>query len=277
MDKKIELNDGFSIPEIGFGTAQLRGREGCKAIVDAINHGYYFLDSAFNYDNEGIVGDAVRQVSIPRSEITVMSKLPGRYHAYHDALNAIEESMARMKLEYFDLYLIHWPNPKQNQYVEAWQALIEAQKRGYVKSIGVSNFLPEHIEKLLKETDVKPAVNEIQVYPYFNNQEVLEFDRQRQIRTIGWSPLGRDGSIFSDEMLKQIARDKSKSVAQVVLRWELQLGVIPIPRSHSAEHQLENMNIFNFDLNQTEMTNISSLTRYDGRSEDQNPALHEQH
>lgn len=277
MDQQIKLNDGNQIPAIGFGTAQLRGNGGQQAITAAINNGYHFLDSAFNYDNEGAVGAAVRQSSVPREQITVMSKLPGRYHAYQDALNAIEESLFRMQLDYFDLYLIHWPNPQQDQYVSAWQALIEAQKRGDIKSIGVSNFLPEHTMRLIKETDVIPAVNEIQVYPYFNNQAGIEFDQQHAIQTIGWSPLGRSGNIYKDPALLQNAADENKSVAQVVLRWELQQGVIPIPRSHSAHHQLENRAIFDFKLNQQQMAKISSLSQIDGRSADQNPATHEQH
>ena len=162
------LNDGNVLPAIGFGTYKLTGTNGVRAMVGALNLGYRLLDSAFNYENEGAVGEAVRQSGIPRSQLIVASKLPGRHHRYQEAIDTIEESLYRAGLDYYDLYLIHWPNPKEDLYLEAWQALIQAQRFGLIRSIGVSNFLPEHIDRLIKETGVTPAVNQIEIGMQFN-------------------------------------------------------------------------------------------------------------
>ena len=168
---EIRLNDGLTLPVIGFGTAAVIGNEGANAVDQAIHAGYRLIDTAYNYENEGTVGEAVRRSSVPRQELRITSKLPGRYHEYEKAVPAIQESLYRAGLDYYDLYLIHWPNPKQGHYVEAWQALIEAKKWGLVRSIGVCNFLPEHLEHLEKETGVKPSINQIELHPYFNQEE----------------------------------------------------------------------------------------------------------
>ncbi|MDN6425228.1 MAG: aldo/keto reductase, partial [Bifidobacterium crudilactis] len=156
-------NDGLALPAIGFGTYKLRGFDGATAIESALDNGYRLLDSAVNYDNEGTVGAAVRRSGVPREDIIVTSKLPGRYHNHNQAVETVEESLLRMDLDYIDLYLIHWPNPIEDQYVEAWQTLVELRERGLIKHVGVSNFLPEHIDRLIKETGVTPAVNQIQL------------------------------------------------------------------------------------------------------------------
>lgn len=162
------LRDGLILPEIGFGTYTLTGAAGVNAIVSALDLGYRLLDTAVNYENEGTVGEAIRRSSVAREKICISSKLPGRHHHYKEAIATIQESLYRTGLDYFDLYLIHWPNPQQDLYVEAWQALIDAQKFGLVRSIGVSNFLPEHIERLEQETNVLPTVNQVELHPYFN-------------------------------------------------------------------------------------------------------------
>ena len=168
---EITLNDGFTLPVIGLGTYKLNGNEGANAIQSAIDMGYRLIDSAYNYENEGTVGEAVRRSSVPREQLRVTSKLPGRYQAYDKAVTTIQESLYRANLDYYDLYLIHWPKPKQDTYVEAWQALIDAKKWGLIRSIGVCNFLPEHIERLERETGVKPSVNQIELHPFFNQAE----------------------------------------------------------------------------------------------------------
>ena len=168
---EFTLNDGLKVPAIGLGTYKLKGASGVQSILSAIDHGYRLLDSAYNYENEGTVGEAVRRSSVPREKLLIASKLPGRYHDYDLAIEAIQESLYRANLDYYDLYLIHWPNPKQGKFVEAWQALIDAKKWGLVRSIGVSNFLPEHIERLVEETGVKPSINQIELHPFFNQKE----------------------------------------------------------------------------------------------------------
>ena len=184
--------------------------------------------------------------------------------------------MYRSHLDYFDLYLLHWPNPKRGMYVEAWQALIDAQKFGLVKSIGVCNFLPEHLEKLQKETGILPAINQIELHPYFNQKEMRQFDKENGIVTMDWSPLGRASSVLKNETLVQLGQKYHKSVGQIILRWEYQLDTIPIPKSSSPIRQRENMNIFDFEISQSDMEKINDLTRPDGRTENQDPAVYEE-
>lgn len=273
---EIALHDGLTLPVIGLGTYNLRGNEGVNAITSAIDAGYRLIDTAYNYENEGAVGEAVRRSSVPREKLRITSKLPGRYHAYDKAVQAVQESLFRANLDYYDVYLIHWPNPKQDLYVEAWQALIDARKWGYVRSIGVSNFLPEHIERLEKETGVKPSINQIELHPFFNQEPLRTWHRERDIQIESWSPLARAREILQNRTLQHIARRHDKSISQVILRWHYQLGAISIPKSSSPKRQLENLSIFDFSLNETEMREISDLTRPDGRINNQDPATYEE-
>ncbi|MDQ0204854.1 aldo/keto reductase [Pectinatus haikarae] len=272
----ITLNDGFKIPAIGFGTYTLKGKNGIKSIQDAVNAGYRLLDSAFNYENEGTVGHAIKKCFIGRDKLFVCSKLPGRRQAYREALETIEESLYRADLDYYDLYLIHWPNPRIDQYVEAWQAFIEARKRGYIRSIGVCNFLPEHIDRLLKETDVCPCINQIELHPYFNQELQRNYNSSHHIVTQSWSPLGRGNALLTDPVIANIANTHQKSVSQIILRWHVQLNALPIPKASGITHQRENIDIFNFQLSDEEMLQISGLTRTDGRSFAQDPAVYEE-
>lgn len=279
MNNKVPekvLNDGVKVPAIGFGTAWIKGAAGVKILTNAIDAGYRLIDSAFNYENEGAVGQAVRLSAVPREELVICSKLPGRHHAYKEALETIEESLYRGGLDYYDLYLIHWPNPKVDLYVEAWQAMIEAKKRGYIRSIGVSNFLPEHNDRLVKETGVAPSINQIELHPYFNQQEQLAQDAKYGIVAESWSPLGRGHSMLSNEVIGSIAAAHGKTPTQVILRWHVQLGAIPIPRASSLAHQKENLDIFSFKLSEAEMQVISGFSRADGRLWDQDPAIYEE-
>mgnify|MGYP002604680219 CR=1 FL=1 len=177
----LTLNDGHPLPVMGLGTYQIRGGAGHQQILAAIKSGYRLIDSATNYDNEGIVGEAIRQSGVPRSELFITSKLPGKYHGYDDALMAIQESLARMGLDYFDLFIIHWPLPKRDKYVEAWQALVTAQKLGLIRSIGVSNFEPEHLDRIIDATGVKPAVNQIEIHPYWVQTDNVQANIDRGI------------------------------------------------------------------------------------------------
>lgn len=184
---EVTLNDGIRIPMIGLGTAKVKGSDGVRAITSALDGGYRLIDTAYNYENEGTVGAAIRRSSVKREDLRISSKLPGRYHSYQEAVTAIQESLYRANLDYYDLYLIHWPNPKQDQYVEAWQALIDAKKWGLIHSIGVSNFLPEHLKRLEEETGVLPSINQIELHPFFNQEEQRKWHEQHGIVTESWS------------------------------------------------------------------------------------------
>src|SRR5690625_520957 len=273
---EITLNDGLTLPAIGFGTASLKGHVGVNAITHAIHNGYRLLDSAFNYENEGAVGEAVRRSDVPREALKITSKLPGRHHAYDQAVTTIQESLYRANLDYYDLYLIHWPNPKKDNYVEAWQALIEAKKWGLIRSIGVCNFLPDHIERLEKETGVKPSINQIELHPFFNQEQQRKWHEANNVRTESWSPLARANAVLQHEAIQKIADKHNKTVSQVILRWHHQLGAIPIPKSASPTRQLENITIFDFSHAESEMSTIAALTRPDGRNKDQDPAVYEE-
>ncbi|MCF2650619.1 aldo/keto reductase [Niallia circulans] len=273
---QITLNDGLVIPAIGFGTYDLRGASGVQAMTTAIDMGYRLLDSAFNYENEGAVGEAVRRSAVSRDQLFLTSKLPGRHHQYDKAIYTIQESLYRTKLDYYDLFLIHWPNPKTDLYVEAWQALIDAKKWGLIRSIGVCNFLPEHLDRLKKETGVLPSINQVELHPFFSQKEQLAYDKENGIVTESWSPLGRANNVLENETIQQIAKAHGKTISQVILRWHTQLGALPIPKSSSPQRQKENLEIFDFQLTEEQMQQISGLTREDGRIADQDPAVYEE-
>ncbi|WP_277964410.1 aldo/keto reductase [Pseudomonas sp. RIT-To-2] len=273
----ITLNDGHTLPAVGFGTYRLNGREGVEAIVNATASGYRLLDGAVNYENEGAVGEAVRRSGVARQDLRIASKLPGRHQAYDDALVSIEESLFRTRLDYFDLYLIHWPNPSKGLYVEAWRALIEAQRRGQVKSIGVCNFLPDHLQHIIDATGVTPAVNQIELHPYFPQHEQLAWHREHGIATQSWSPLGRANHLLKDPALQGIAQRLGKTLVQVILRWHHQLGTIALPKAASVQRQRENLAIFDFELSAEDMALIATLATPDGRTFDQDPAHYEEY
>lgn len=272
----VLLNDGHQLPMIGLGTYQIRGGQGIDQIISAIHDGYRAIDSATNYDNEGIVGEAIRRSGVPRSELYVTSKLPGKYHHYDDALMAIQESLARMGLDYFDLFLIHWPLPKRDHYVEAWRALIAAQKLGLIRSIGVSNFEPEHLDRIITETGVTPAVNQIEIHPYWINAKNVQANADRGIVTEAWSPLGRGSAVLQEPLIQKLATKYGKNVGQIILRWHTQRGIVPVPKSSSLVHQRLNLDLFDFELSPDEMTAINALTKSDGRTTNQDPNEYEE-
>lgn len=276
MIPEITLNDGYKMAEIQFGTFQIRGGQGLQQTMAAITDGYRNLDTATNYDNEGMVGEAIRRSGIPRSEFFVTSKLPGKYHQYEEATKAIQESLYRLGLDYLDLYLIHWPLPKRDHYVEAFQAMIDAQTRGLIRSIGVSNFEPDHLDRLIKETGVTPAVNQIEVHPYWNNERMLKEDKQRGIVTEAWSPLGRGSAALKEPLIQELAKKYNKNVGQIILRWHTQRGIIPVPRSSNLVHQHANKDIFDFKLTDEEISAINSLSKPDGRVDGQDPNIYEE-
>jgi diketogulonate reductase-like aldo/keto reductase len=270
------LNDGTTLPLVGLGTYGLFGFAGVEAMTVALKQGYRLLDSAVNYENEGAVGKAVRASGIAREEIRVTSKLPGRHHSKKKAAIAIEESVLRSGLDYLDLYLIHWPNPSQQLYVEGWEAMIEARERGLLRSIGVSNFLPEYLDQLIEKTGVAPSVNQIELHPYFSQPEQRAADRERGVLTQAWTPIGKGRALLEEAPIVALAEKHGRSPAQVVLRWHVQLGVLPIPKSATPARQIENLDIEGFALSDAEMASINALTRADGRLFDGDPRTHEE-
>lgn len=279
MDKaipEVTLNDGTRLPVTGLGTYGLWGNAGANAVASGINAGYRLIDTAYNYENEGAVGEGIRRSGVSRKDLWVTSKLPGRYHSYDKAMVAIQESLYRSNLDYLDLYLIHWPLPNEDLYVEAWQALIDAQKWGLVRSIGVSNFLPEHLERIILETGVTPSVNQVELHPFFNQEAQRSVHEKLNIQTESWSPIARAADIMTNDTMSKIAANHHKTIAQVVLRWQYQIGSVSIPRSTSPQRQRENLDIFDFSLSDAEMSEIAGLSRPDGRLFDMDPATHEE-
>jgi 2,5-diketo-D-gluconate reductase A len=270
------LNDGREIPAIGFGTYPLTGDEGVAAVVSAIDTGYRLIDTAVNYRNESEVGEALRRSSVSREELVVCSKLPGRYHAYDDAKRSTEESLERLGLEYLDLHLIHWPNPSRGQFVDAWRALVDLQQEGLVRSIGVSNFTAEHLQRIIDATQVVPAVNQIELHPYFPQEQMREVNERLGVRTESWSPLGKRQAPFTEPAVAGAAQRHGVTPAQVILRWHVQLGAVPIPKSATPQRQRQNLDVFSFELSDDEVAAITALGRPDGRLFDGDPDTHEE-
>lgn len=272
----FNLNDGHTMPQVGLGTYQVRGGQGIDQVLAAIQFGYRLLDTSTNYDSEGIVGAAIRRSGLPRSDFFVTTKLPGKYHHFDDALAALQESTARLGLDYLDLYLIHWPLPKRDLYVEAWRALIQAQKLGLTRSIGVSNFEPEHLDRIIEETGVVPAVNQIEVHPYWNNEERVKATQERDILVQAWSPFGRGTGAMNEKIVTELAQKYLKTPSQIILRWHLERGISPIPKSTNLVHIRENLEVFDFNLTEKDCAQLASLTRADGRVDDQDPNTYEE-
>jgi diketogulonate reductase-like aldo/keto reductase len=272
----LDLNDGHRIPAIGFGTYPLRGTEGAEAIESAIRTGYRSIDSAFNYDNEGTVGEAIRRSGVARDELFVTSKLPGRYHEKALALDAVRESLWRGRLDWFDLYIIHWPNPSVDQYVDAWLALVEAREEGLVRSIGVSNFQEEHLVRIIEASGVTPAVNQIELHPYFPQVEQRAVNSRLGILTEAWSPLGKGSAPYHEPAVVAAAEAHDVTQAQAILRWHVELGSVPIPKSATPSRQAENLDVFGFELTAAEVDAITALGKPDGRLFGGDPATHEE-
>jgi 2,5-diketo-D-gluconate reductase A len=271
-----DLNDGTTIPAIGFGTYPLRGDAGTGAILSALEAGYRLLDTAVNYENEFEVGEAIRRSGLAREEVLVASKIPGRHHAYDDAIMSVRESLQRLGVEQTDLHLIHWPNPSHGKYVEAWRALVQLQKDGLVRSIGVSNFTEEHLTRIIDDTGVAPAVNQVELHPRFPQEELRRVHERLGIRTEAWSPMGKRRAPLDEDAVTSAAEAHGVSPGQVILRWHVQLGSLPIPKSADAERQAQNLDVFGFELTDVEMAAVSGLAEPDGRLFGGDPDTHEE-
>jgi 2,5-diketo-D-gluconate reductase A len=270
------LNDSNTLPEVGFGTYPLRGEEGIEAIRSAIEVGYRLLDTAVNYENESEVGEAVRRSGLPREELRIASKIPGRHHGYDDAVASTHASLKRLGVDYLDLHLIHWPNPSVDRYAEAWRALVDLREQGLVRSIGVSNFTGDHLARIIDETGVTPAVNQIELHPYFNQQRMRAEHDGLGIRTEAWSPMGKRQAPFGEPAVADAAERHGVTPGQVLVRWHVQLGSLPIPKSATPKRQRENLDVFGFELTDDEMAAINVLDRPDGRLFGGDPDTHEE-
>jgi 2,5-diketo-D-gluconate reductase A len=256
-----ELNDGRAVPAIGFGTWPLDDDAAEKAVTSALELGYRLVDTATNYRNETGVGRAVARSAVPRGSIVVTTKLPGRDHGYDGTLAAFEASRSRLGLERVDLYLIHWPLPRVDKYVDSWRAMIKLRADGLVRSIGVSNFTEEHLTRLVDETGVAPAVNQIEMHPMLPQEELRAFHDELEIVTESWGPLGRGPELLDDAAIRAVAAAHQVTPAQAILRWHVQCGAVPIPKSADPERQRQNLDIFGFELTPDEMAAITDRPR----------------
>lgn len=264
VSSTIKLNNGVHIPCIGFGTWKMMDDVATKAVSSAISHGYRHIDTAAAYENEVGVGRGIKQSGIPRQEIFVTSKLPNVDHGYNNTLRSFEESLNRLELDYLDLYLIHWPVIEEHKHrykddiIETYNALEKLYKDGKARVIGVSNFMIEHLEILCNNCEITPGINQVQFNPQCTEEELRKYAKEHGIVLEGWSPLLQGGA-FENEILIQMAKKYNKSVAQICIRFVLQCGVIPIPKSTNPERIQNNSEVFDFEISNEDMIKISSL------------------
>jgi 2,5-diketo-D-gluconate reductase A len=264
----ITLNDGNAVPQLGFGVFQIEPRDTAKAVSEALEVGYRHIDTAEMYGNEKEVGEAIRASGLDRGDVFVTSKLNNGAHEPHDAREAFDTTLSELGFDYVDLFLIHWPLPTlyDGDFVSTWRTLEEFHRDGRARSIGVSNWQIEHLEQLAAETDIVPAVNQIEVHPYLTNNAVREYGREHQIATEAWSPIAQ-GKVLDDPTITQTAYKVGKTPAQVVLRWHVQRGDIVFPKSVTPSRMKENFDLFDFEIEPADMDAITALDRgEDGRT-----------
>nr|WP_304599225.1 MULTISPECIES: aldo/keto reductase [unclassified Gluconobacter] len=257
---RITLNDGRVIPQLGLGVWKTPPEETATVVREAVKLGYHSVDTARLYRNEDGVGEGLADYP----DVFVTTKVWNDEQGYDSTLRAYEESCRLLRRPVLDMYLIHWPMPEQGQYVETWKALVTLQKEGRVKSIGVSNFEPEHLSRIMDATGVVPAVNQIELHPFFQQKALRAFNEQHNIRTESWRPLGK-GQVLDNATIGEIARSVGRTPAQVIIRWHLQSGLIVIPKSANLKRLAENLDVFDFTLTENDMAAIAKLDREDGR------------
>ncbi|MBB5937345.1 aldo/keto reductase [Streptomyces zagrosensis] len=255
----ITLNSGASIPQLGFGVWQVADDEATAAVSTALEAGYRSVDTAAAYENEKGTGKAVAESGIPRDELFITTKVWNSDHGYDATLRAFDSSLAKLGLDFVDLYLIHWPLPAKDDYVATYKALEKIHADGRAKSIGVSNFQPAHLERLFAETSVVPALNQIELHPQFQQTTARAFHAEHGIVTEAWSPLGSGKGLLDDQKIAGIADKHGKSPAQIVLRWHLQIGNVVIPKSVTPSRIRENINVFDFTLDADDLATLTSL------------------
>jgi 2,5-diketo-D-gluconate reductase A len=254
----LALGASEQIPQLGFGVFQVPPKETELPVAQALAAGYRHIDTAAAYRNEGPVGQAIHSSGLARDEIFVTTKCWNDDQGYEQAKRACRASLERLELDHLDLYLIHWPVPAHDRYVESWKAFIELQAEGLVRSIGVSNFQPEHLERVIAETGVTPAINQVELHPHFQQVGLRREHERLGILTEAWSPLGQ-GLELRDPTIVEIAREHGRTPAQTIIRWHLQLGSVVIPKSVTPERIVENFEVFDFELSDAQMTAIESL------------------
>ena len=256
----VELNDGYDIPQLGFGVFQIAPEDTARAVREALEVGYRHIDTAEMYRNERGVGEAVRASGVERADVFVTSKLSNRFHRPDDARRAFDQTLSELGFDYVDLFLIHWPLPTlyDGDFVSTWRTLEEFHRDGRARSIGVSNFQVDHLERLAAETDVVPAVNQIELHPYFANAEVRAYGHAHDIATEAWSPIAQ-GAVLDDPVIAAIADSVGRSPAQVVLRWHIQRGHVVFPKSVTPARIRENLELFDFELAPDDITRIDRL------------------
>lgn len=268
----ISLNDGNTIPQLGFGVFQIDPKDTARAVGKALEVGYRHIDTAEMYGNEAEVGEAIRASGLDRRDVFVTSKLNNGFHRPEDARKAFEETLRALRFDYIDLFLIHWPLPTRydGDFVSTWRTLEEFQRDGRARSIGVSNFQVAHLERLAAEAEVTPAVNQVEAHPYFGNEEVRAYGRAHNILTEAWAPIAQ-GKVLNDPTLVDLAEELDRTVAQVVLRWHVQRGDIVFPKSTTPARIEENFQIFDFSLDDAAMDRIDSLNRGEAGRNGPNP------
>lgn len=261
MRTTVSLNNNITMPQLGLGVWQSRdGQEVMTAVSAALENGYRLIDTAAVYGNEKGVGKAIAVSNVPRNELFITTKLWNSDHGYTKTLQAFEESRKRLGLDYIDLYLIHWPVPAQDKYIDTWRALEELYNEGKVRAIGVSNFTVEHLTRLLEKSSIVPAVNQIELHPYFPQHELREFCKAHGIAVESWSPLGGGGSsLLSDPVIESIADKYGVSGAQVIIRWHIEQGLIVIPKSVRPDRIRQNYDVFNFSLDKDDLMAVAEL------------------
>jgi diketogulonate reductase-like aldo/keto reductase len=256
---EITLNNGVQMPQLGFGVWQLPDEETPQAVATALEAGYRSIDTAAIYQNEAGVGRAIAASGLPREELFITTKLWNHNHGYDATVRAFDGSLRNLGLDYLDLYLIHWPVPAADRYVETWRALEKLQADGRVRAIGVSNFQIPHLHRLFDETDTVPAVNQIELHPRLPQAALRAFDAEHGIVTEAWSPLARGGDLLADQEITALAEKHGRTPAQIVLRWHLQLGNVVIPKSATPARIRENIEVFDFELDRADLERIATL------------------
>ncbi|UUV34276.1 aldo/keto reductase [Amycolatopsis roodepoortensis] len=257
----VKLNNGVEMPQLGFGVFQVPDEETTAAVKAALDAGYRSIDTAAVYGNEAGVGKALAEAGIPRDELFITTKLWNSEQGYDATLKAFDVSMAKLGLEKLDLYLIHWPTPERDLYRDTWKAFEKLYADGRVRAIGVSNFQPAHLERLLDAGSVTPAVNQVEVHPYLQQAAVREFDAKHGIATEAWSPLAKGGTLLGEDAITALAAKHGRTPAQIVLRWHLQLGNVVIPKSVTPSRIKENLDVFGFTLSEEDIAALSVLDR----------------